>query len=143
MLLVAWLAVATLAYSGADERCLLAGGGSTERFLVPEDLAVGKEVGALSIQVNLAFASGLVIQNLNQGEVGVDIAVRLDDPTVPLVVESRNGSAVLVLTGQLDREGEAGPAALATSLTCDRLGEAGGDPGWDIPVNIRSVKTIV
>jgi len=109
-----------------DDRCLLQTGGSTLRFLVAEDLEIGGVVGIINVQ----------------GTVNEDIIVSLSDSDQSnsiLQVEVRNGSAVLVLAGQLDREGVSGPSKVVTSVQCARLGDKSGDSdlGFEIPVRVR------
>ena len=57
------------------------------------------------------------------GTVNEDIIVSLSDSDQSnsiLQVEVRNGSAILVLAGQLDREGVSGPSKVVTSVQCAR-----------------------
>ena len=57
-----------------------------------------------------------------------------------LKIEDRNGSAVLVLGSELDREGVTGPSSIVTSILCQRTQEESGedsDPGFVIPISVR------
>ena len=57
-----------------------------------------------------------------------------------LKIEDRNGSAVLVLGSELDREGVTGPSSIVTSILCQRTQEQSGedgDPGFVIPISVR------
>ena len=75
------------------------------------------------------------------GRVEEDISITLTSAgTSPaLQVETRNGTAFLVLVRPLDREGVAGPASLSTSLLCQRLKMNTQDPGFLIPLTVRWV----
>ena len=120
--MLTWLVVAAgvLLVAGEDDRCFLTGGGSTEIFFVLEDEPVGSVLGQLSVT----------------GDVGKDISLMLDDAqNLPVNIDTRNGSAVLVLTAPLDKEGLKGPSGITVEVICERLGT--DDPGLAIPVNIR------
>ena len=71
-----------------------------------------------------------------------DISITLTSAgTSPaLQVETRNGTAFLVLARPLDREGVAGPASLSTSVLCQRLNMETQDPGFLIPLSVRWVQ---
>ena len=101
-------------------RCFLEGGGSTDSFFVREDLAVNSVLGKLRVI----------------GEVGRDILLSLADPGAgPVSIETSGGTASLVLTAPLDKEGLQGPASLTLGVVCERLGTR--DPGFTIPISIR------
>ena len=70
------------------------------------------------------------------GDVGRDIALRLDDgQDMPVSINTSNGTAVLRLTAPLDKEGLEGPSSFTFGVICDRLGTE--DQGFTIPINIR------
>ena len=54
-------------------------------------------------------------------------------PTHP--IQASGGSASLVLTKPLDKEGVLGPSSLTVGVVCERLGTR--DPGFTIPISIR------
>ena len=114
------LATGVLLTTGEDDRCFLTGGGSTEIFFVLEDVPVGSVLGQLSVA----------------GDIGKDISLMLDDTQkMPVNIDTSNGSAVLVLTAPLYKEGLNGPSGITVEVICERLGTE--DPGLAIPVNIR------
>ena len=66
-----------------------------------------------------------------------DISLTLSstEQSPALQVEIINGTAYLVLSKELDREGVVGPDSLTASILCQRLGTQ--DPGFVIPVSVR------
>jgi len=106
----------------SDSRCYLESGGSTENFIVSEDIAVGAIIGKLKII----------------GNTGVNGNIRLKlherDRDAPVQIEA--GTKDLILTAALDKEGERGPASVYVNVVCDRL-HSEAIPSFVIPVNIR------
>ena len=76
--------------------------------------------------------------SFDSGNVGKDIELSLTDNSL-LHIEVRNGSGILVLASQLDREGASGPSSIVTSVTCHKLGleSEDSDPGFVIPIKVR------
>lgn len=76
--------------------------------------------------------------SFDSGDVGKDIELSLTDDTL-LKIEVRNGSGILVLASQLDREGVSGPSSIVTSVLCQKLGleSEDTDPGFVIPIKVR------
>ena len=73
---------------------------------------------------------------INAGEVGKDIGLALAGAEdMPVRIDTSGGSAGLVLTSPLDKEGVEGPASIRVEVTCQRLGSE--EPGLTIPVTIR------
>ena len=85
------------------------------------------------------------------GDVGRDVLLTLSDPgSSPVSIQVRSsvicnsshdpiqasgGTASLVLTKPLDKEGVQGPSSLTVGVVCERLGTR--DPGFTIPISIR------
>ena len=70
------------------------------------------------------------------GNVGEDISLVVEDAEdMPIMINTSNGSAVLVLTSPLDKEGVEGPSSIRVKITCEIVGT--DDPGLTIPVTIR------
>ena len=69
---------------------------------------------------------------------GKDIDLSLTDDSL-LKIKVRNGSGVLVLASQLDREGVSGPSSIVTRVLCQKLGleSEDTDPGFVIPIKVR------
>lgn len=106
----------------SDSRCYLESGGSTENFIVSEDIAVGAIIGKLRIIGNTG----------SNGNIRLKLHER--DQHAPVQIEP--GTKDLILTSLLDKEGERGPASVYVNVVCDRL-HSDGIPSFVIPVNIR------
>jgi len=117
IVLAALLAVAIRAQ---DDRCFLNGGGSAQTFFVSENTTVGSVIGVLEIGGE-AGSSGDIVLRFHGNETRIAI---------------QENSKNLTLLQPLDKEGIDGPTHIATSLTCERLGNH-NEPRLQIPVNIR------
>ncbi|XP_044750836.1 protocadherin-16 [Coccinella septempunctata] len=111
--------LATCQNLGADNRCYLESGSSSESFFVSEDQPVGTIIGQVRI--------------VGDPKPGGNIGLRLKEEDSP--VEIASGSKNLTLKKRLDKEGIEGPSSVFVNLICERLHTL--DPGFVIPINIR------
>jgi hypothetical protein len=105
-----------------DSRCYLENGGSSENFVVSEDIKVNSVIGRLRIH-------GDPSQNGN-----INLSLRERDNNAPVQIDPWTKD--LILTSRLDKEGEHGPASVYINVVCDRR-QSDGIPSFIIPVNIR------
>ena len=105
-----------------DSRCYLENGGSAENFIVSEDIRVNSVIGQLKI-------NGDASPNGN-----INLSLRERDRNAPVQIDP--GTKDLILTSQLDKEGEHGPSSVYVNVVCDRK-HSDGIPSFIIPVNIR------
>lgn len=105
-----------------DARCYLENGGSAENFIVSEDIRVNSVIGQLKI-------NGDPSPNGN-----INLSLRERDRNAPVQIDP--GTKDLILTSNLDKEGEHGPASVYVNVVCDRK-HSDGIPSFIIPVNIR------
>lgn len=106
-----------------DSRCYLENGGSSENFVVSEDIKVNSVIGRLRI-------NGDPSKNGN-----INLSLRERDNNAPVEIDPYTKD--LILTSRLDKEGEHGPASVYVNVVCDRLQTDGSIPSFIIPVNIR------
>lgn len=105
-----------------DSRCYLDGGGSAENFIVSEDIKVNSVIGQLKINGDPSPNGNIIL------------TLRERDRNAPVQIDP--GTKDLILTSQLDKEGEHGPASVYVNVVCDRK-HSDGIPSFVIPVNIR------
>lgn len=106
-----------------DSRCYLENGGSSENFVVSEDIKVNSVIGKLRI-------NGDASKNGN-----INLSLRERDNNAPVQIDPYTKD--LILLSRLDKEGEHGPASVYVNVVCDRLQTDGSIPSFIIPVNIR------
>lgn len=88
--------------------------GSTENFIVSEDISVGSIIGQLRINGDPSPTGNIKLK------------IREQDRNAPVQIEK--GTKDLVLIAPLDKEGVRGPSSVYVNIVCDRINEYQIDP---------------